>query len=174
MRFKVRLTLIVAALAAAALTGCEAGAYPLDIFPEMHYQESYRVQEPPFVQIPAGSVSTEGAEYVIAQAEMTNLDNPIPISAASLAAGSEIFRVNCSMCHGIGANGQSSVIGQFSAAGVRPPPSLLIGTAAVVSDGYLYGILTHGQVNMPSFQRLLTPQERWVVINFLRSLQEPA
>lgn len=174
MRFRVRLALIATVLAAAALTGCEAGAYPLDIFPEMHYQESYRVQEPPFVQIPPGSISTEGAEYVIAQAEMTNLDNPIPAGAASLAKGSEIFRVNCSMCHGAGADGQSAVVGQFSASGVRPPPSLLIGTATVVSDGYLYGILTHGQVNMPSFQKLLTPQERWVVINYVRSLQESA
>ena len=79
--------MLAAALASLTLTGCEVGAYPLDIFPEMHYQESYRVQEPPYVPIPEGSVPTSGAEYVIAQAEMTDLPNPIRLDDASIAGG---------------------------------------------------------------------------------------
>ena len=165
--------LLLAALASLVLTACESGAYPLDIFPEMHYQESYRVQEPPYAAIPVGSVPTAGAEFVLAQPEMTDLANPIQLDVDSIAAGSDLYAVNCAMCHGVSGDGISEVTGQFSAAGVRAPPSLLIGVAAVVSDGYLYGVLTHGQVNMPSFQKLLTPEERWLVINYLRSLQEP-
>ena len=167
-----RLGLLAAALASLTLAGCEVGAYPLDIFPEMHYQESYRVQEPPYAAIPDGSVPTSGAEHVIAQAEMTDLPNPVRLDPESVAAGAEVYRVNCAMCHGASGDGVSELTGQFSVAGVRPPPSLLTGVAAVVSDGYLYGVLTHGQVNMPAFQKLLTPQERWVVINYVRSLQE--
>lgn len=167
-----RLGLLAAALASLTLAGCEVGAYPLDIFPEMHYQESYRVQEPPYAPIPEGSVPTSGAEWVIAQAEMTNLANPVQLDADSVLAGEEVYAVNCAMCHGVAADGVSELTGQFSVAGVRPPPSLLIGTAAVVSDGYLYGVLTHGQANMPAFQKLLTPEERWLVINYVRSLQE--
>ncbi len=167
-----RLAVLAVAVLAVFLAGCEAGAYPLDIFPEMHYQESYRVQEPPYVAIPEGSVSTKGAEHVIPQPEMTNLGNPVASSAGTLIEGAEIYATNCTMCHGRDADGLSEVSEQFAAAGVRAPPSLLIGTAAVVSDGYLYGVLTHGQANMPSFQKLLTPNERWVVINYLRLMQE--
>ncbi len=172
LAFPARTGLFLAILASLALSACESGAYPLDIFPEMHYQESYRVQEPPYAAIPVGSIPTSGAEYVLPQAQMTNLANPIKLGADSIAAGAEVFRVNCAMCHGAAADGVSELTGQFSVAGVRPPPSLLIGTAAVVSDGYLYGVLTHGQANMPSFQKLLTAEERWLVINYLRSLQE--
>lgn len=167
-----RLGLLAAALASLTLTGCEVGAYPLDIFPEMHYQESYRVQEPPYAPIPEGSVPTSGAEYVIAQAEMTDLPNPVRLDETSIAEGHVVYAVNCAMCHGVAADGVSELTGQFTVAGVRAPPSLLTGVAAVVSDGYLYGVLTHGQANMPSFQKLLTPEERWQVINYLRSLQE--
>ena len=167
-----RLGLLAAALASLTLAGCEVGAYPLDIFPEMHYQESYRVQEPPYAAIPDGSVPTSGAEYVIEQAAMTDLANPIGLDADSAAAGQVVYSVNCAMCHGVAGDGVSELTGQFSVAGVRAPPSLLTGVAAVVTDGYLYGVLTHGQANMPSFQKLLTPEERWLVINYLRSLQE--
>ena len=39
------------------------------------------------------------------------------------------------------------------------------------SDGEIYWILTNGSGNMPRFGNLLTPEERWELILFIRSLQ---
>ena len=39
--------LVAAALAALLLTACEGGSYAVDIFPEQHYQQSYKSGEPP-------------------------------------------------------------------------------------------------------------------------------
>ena len=48
------------ALAVVALAACETGSYPVDIFPEMHYQQSFRVAEPPAIPIPEGQVPVDG------------------------------------------------------------------------------------------------------------------
>ncbi|SVA68605.1 uncharacterized protein METZ01_LOCUS121459, partial [marine metagenome] len=37
-------------------TACAQGTYPVDFFPEMHYQDSYHSQQPPRLDIPIGSV----------------------------------------------------------------------------------------------------------------------
>ena len=50
------------ALAAGLLAaGCSQGAYPLDIFYEMHYQPSYKAHEPPRLSPPASAVPWYGA-----------------------------------------------------------------------------------------------------------------
>ena len=55
----------------------------MDIFYEMHYQQTFKSQEPPSLSAPAGSV----AWY------------PPPQSTA-FNDGRHLFTVNCSMCHG--------------------------------------------------------------------------
>ena len=41
------LLLLLAVLSTALLMACSRGSYPLDFFQEMHYHQSYKVQEPP-------------------------------------------------------------------------------------------------------------------------------
>ena len=161
----------LAVLAGLLLTACESGAYPLDIFPEMHYQQSNRPGEPPLVQQVEGSVPTTGRESVVEFAQLTDQENPVEATLGSIVEGQELYRVNCAMCHGAEADGVSQVAPRFVNAGVRAPPNLREGLALLSPDGYIYAVVTHGIGNMPSQQRLLTPSERWAIVNYLRSLQ---
>ena len=77
--------------------GCTQGAYPVDIFYEMHYQQSYKSGEPPNLSAPAGSVAWF----------------PPPESTA-FVTGRHLFNVNCSMCHGSDAKGSASPQGPGS------------------------------------------------------------
>ena len=53
-----RLLLALAGLVAAlALAGCTSGTYPVDIFYEQHYQQSYKSHEPPRLEGVAGAVA---------------------------------------------------------------------------------------------------------------------
>jgi len=46
----------------------------------------------------------------------------------------------------------------------------LRGIVVKLTDGELYWKITHGVGKMPSFAGALTDEERWLVINHLRSL----
>ena len=51
----------LAIVAGMLAVGCSQGSYPLDIFYEMHYQPSYKVQEPPRLSPPASAVPWYGS-----------------------------------------------------------------------------------------------------------------
>jgi mono/diheme cytochrome c family protein len=169
------LTLAVAAVAAGLLVGCEVGSYPLDIFPEMHYQESYRTQEPPMVPTPQGSVPTTGKEIPPNLGQALAAANPLAGDADAVTAGKHLFYVNCSACHGLAGDGVSPVAQKYADAGGRAPPSLVAPDSAAVAsaDGFLYGIVTNGIGNMPGLWKILTPDERWAIITYLRTIQAP-
>ncbi len=170
-RARILLAAAVAVLAGFLLTACESGAYPFDIFPEMHYQQSNRPGEPPLAPRAEGSVPTTGRESLGDFAQSSVIENPVEATLESIVEGQELFRVNCSMCHGADADGDSQVAPRFANAGVRAPPNLREGVAMISPDGFIFAVITHGLGNMPSQQRLLTASERWAIVNYLRSVQ---
>jgi mono/diheme cytochrome c family protein len=178
MRFAFRrrfLALTVAVLGAALLAGCEVGNYPLDIFPEMHYQQSYRTQEPPMVPTPQGTVPTTGKEIPPNLAEAMGRENPFAGDADAVLTGAKLFSINCAACHGPAGDGNSPVARKFAASGVRPPPSLVAANsaAALSPDGFIYGVITNGIGNMPALWKILAPDERWAIITYLRTIRAP-
>ena len=187
MRTVARAIRLVAAVgsvlvATGLLAACETGNYPLDIFPEMHYQQPHRTAEPPFAGRPEGQVPfgppaarelpPAGAEPALTDfATALAAGNPVPSDDQSIERGHELFVINCAMCHGAGADGHSPTAEDFAEAGEKPPPSLLRDGLEQTPDGALFWTITNGVGQMPSFKRLLTAEERWTVINYIRSLR---
>lgn len=181
-------------LAAIALVGmaCSTGSYPVDVFTEMHYQQSYKSQEPPRLAPSDGSVPfTVGAERgqelttvslplkprePATQAEALALSNPVPNNTTTLEVGKKLFLTNCAMCHGIDGRGQSFMADTFASLGVNPPANLTAaGSIALTpTDSLAFWFISDGIVNMPSFRHLLTQEERWTVIHYLRFLSDQA
>ena len=89
---------------------------------------------------------------------------------ASAERGSAAYRVFCTACHGGGGVGD----GLVSQRGFPPPPSLLAGKSLQMKDGQLFHILTYGQGSMPPFAVQLSPDLRWDVVNYIRSIQQQA
>ena len=121
---------------------------------------------------PEGSVPVTGAEAPLTDFVATlNSDNPIPFESASVEAGRDLFVTNCSMCHGQNADGESYVASKFKQYQTKPPPSLRLQGVADKTDGALFWTISKGVGNMPSFTPLLTAEERWSLVNYIRSLQ---
>jgi putative copper export protein/mono/diheme cytochrome c family protein len=107
-----------------------------------------------------------GAES--AESGLLDRTNPIPPTAASLSAGERVYRQHCQACHGVTGAGDGP-----AAAMLRPRPSdLRVHMAAGHTDGQLYFWITEGFAGtaMPAYRTTLSEEERWHVLNFIRTL----
>ncbi|HEY0687380.1 MAG TPA: cytochrome c [Steroidobacter sp.] len=124
---------------------------------------------------PPNSVPTTGRETLPkpttekelfkAKEEAAVLRNPVPRSAESVARGESLYRINCVVCHGARGRGDGPVGRKFD----PPPVDLNKEHTQGQADGQLFFTLTRGRVAMPFYRDALSQQERWDVINYLRS-----
>jgi len=86
----------------------------------------------------------------------------------SVAAGAELFAAHCTSCHGAGGHGD----GPLAKALPLPPADLTAPHTALHTAGDLFWWLTHGKPPgvMPGFADRLAEEDRWDLINFLRTL----
>ncbi len=94
------------------------------------------------------------------------LVNPVEKTEAALARGQKVFGIFCTPCHGTRGLGDGPMIPSFS-----KPPSLLGEEARSLPDGQIFHIISRGQNKMGSHATQITPEDRWKVIHFVRSLQ---
>ena len=96
--------------------------------------------------------------------------NPIPPNAASIATGETLYQANCVACHGEGGKGDGPVGLTLS----PRPADLTVHTApGVHPDGQLYDWITNGfpgNNTMPAWRERLTNEERWHIVNYIRTL----
>jgi mono/diheme cytochrome c family protein len=57
------------------------------------------------------------------------------------------------------------------AADQTPPADYANPGVASLSDGQLYWVVTYGLGGMPPFGDLLTPDERWTLVQYVRQVQ---
>lgn len=154
------------------VTACYPGVYAVDVFPEMHYQPSYRPYEPPRLSAADSAVPITGKPIEPADfGAATELSNPVPPSLETSQRAETLFRVNCLPCHGPEGRGDGRIAQYFQSAQLPPPVDFASVRARSRSDGQLYFIIANGLGNMPSFGRLLTPDERWHLVYFIRGVQ---
>ncbi|MGY8770604.1 MAG: c-type cytochrome [Pirellulales bacterium] len=89
---------------------------------------------------------------------------------ASVARGQELYRIFCNCCHGATGKGD----GMVPQRGFPPPTSMLTGKSVQMKDGQLFHILTYGQGSMPEMATQVSLDERWDLINYVRTLQANA
>jgi len=93
--------------------------------------------------------------------------NPLPASEEVIAKGKQKFLTYCSPCHGNLAKGDSRLRGLFP-----NPPTLHSKKVRNWPDGRIYHVITYGQNSMPSYAKQVSREERWAVINYIRTLQK--
>ncbi len=100
--------------------------------------------------------------------------NPFPMSQASVVKGRTAFQQYCANCHGSTADGN----GRLAASLVPAPRNLVVVKSwgekpfiDYLSDARLYDSITNGVpgTSMQPWIQVLTDEERWSIINFLRS-----
>ena len=128
----------------------------------MDDQQSYKPYKAPVLSPPADAVPVTGREII---SQETELKNPVPATEASLSQGGTLFDTNCAMCHGQ----TSAERGPVGKKLVPPPPGIDHDMVTVLNDSTIFKAITFGFGRMPAFKDKLTPQERWSLVNYLRT-----
>lgn len=119
---------------------------------------------------PTKTIPTRGKEPAMTKEEAdTKMTNPVTATTESLRRGRWAFSKYCSACHGPDGKSQTPVAQKLTENGA--PLWDITLTAAARSDGYLYGLIRNGGMNMPAYGAQTTSLERWDIVNYLRSLQ---
>jgi len=130
----------------------------------MTEQFSYGFEQGPRLAAPDNAVPVQGPEVIAG--EPASL--PVPSSPNSLQRGKTLFGINCVQCHGITGVGNGAVGAFFT-----PKPFDLTGsTVQGLQDNELFVVITQGFGVMPPFAENLSPEERWDVINYVRTLKK--
>ena len=111
-------------------------------------------------------VSAFAAEEWKVPAEAAAVANPVKVTDAAVAAGQKSYGQFCQMCHGATGKGDGE-----AAAALTPKPASF-GSPAVAgqSDGALFHKITVGRGAMAPWKDVLTAEQRWQVVIYLRSL----
>ena len=90
----------------------------------------------------------------------------IPFTAATAKTGEAVYTKNCMSCHGNPTKGNSLK-------SLKPiPPDLSGAVTQKRTDGDLFYILNVGRLIMPSFKDILTDDQRWELIAYIRSFNK--
>ena len=96
--------------------------------------------------------------------------NPVAVTEFSLAAGQAIYKDRCSSCHGDNGDGNGRQAHLYS---VKPGNFTDSNRMDAQTDGELFWKITVGNKPMPKFQKMLTDEQRWEVVNFIRTFSHP-
>jgi mono/diheme cytochrome c family protein len=99
-----------------------------------------------------------------------NLKDPFPASPEIIAQGKDRFDKYCSHCHGASGQGDGSVvaIGNFP-----PPPAYNSPQLKNLPEGKMFHTIQYGKGMMGSHASQLTVEERWKIIRYVQTLQNP-
>jgi mono/diheme cytochrome c family protein len=102
--------------------------------------------------------------------DATTVKNPLVGNTTVLPDAKTIYMANCAPCHGDKGRGDGPV-----AANLTPKPadhsSALIQSE---TDGSLFWKMSEGRTPMPGYKKVFTDQQRWELINYIRSLAKTA
>jgi len=102
----------------------------------------------------------------VAPAAQTQKTNPVAANPASIDAGRKIYLQRCAKCHGEKGTGDGPDAKELN----LHPAKFNDSSIHDESDGALYWKITVGKKGMPDFGKRLSPNDRWNVINFVRTL----
>ena len=99
-----------------------------------------------------------------------NLRDPFPASPEIVEQGKVLFSKYCIHCHGANGQGDGTVV----TAGNFPPPPAYNGAALKnLPEGKMFHTLQYGKNMMGSHASQLTVEDRWKIIRYVQTLQNP-
>jgi len=102
------------------------------------------------------------AEGERAGRELTNPFHPTP---ATLDKGKALYETYCLVCHGEQGKGDGPI-----ASKIPPPPSYKSERLIGFLPGRFFQVVTLGSNKMPSYAAQLSPDDRWLIITYIRAV----
>jgi mono/diheme cytochrome c family protein len=110
-----------------------------------------------------GSVGEDGFPFKLSADAETRKKEIMEI----LDRGESRFNITCLPCHGKLGDGN----GMVALRGFRHPPTYHQDRLRNVPTSHFYDVMTNGFGAMPSYAEVVTPEDRWKIIAYIRALQ---
>jgi mono/diheme cytochrome c family protein len=111
-----------------------------------------------------GSVGEDGFPFKLSD----NLETRKKEIMEILDRGESRFNITCLPCHGKLGDGK----GMIALRGFRRPPSYHEDRLRNAPTSHFYDVMTNGFGAMPSYAEVMTPEDRWKIIAYIRALQQ--
>ena len=96
----------------------------------------------------------------------TQVKNPLePLTGKELEEAGRLFNINCAVCHG--AKGEANGPLAAKVGGVKN----IITASPGYSDGRIFFVMEYGQNNMGSYASQLSREQRWRIVQYIRTLE---
>ena len=95
-----------------------------------------------------------------------NVKNTVISNSSTLAETKKLYITNCGPCHGDKGRGDGP-----AAQGLNPKPA--DHTSAAVqgeTDGAIFWKLSEGRAPMPGYKKIFSDEQRWELVNYIRTL----
>ncbi len=92
--------------------------------------------------------------------------NPYEASTKNVSSGKKIYNINCKSCHGDAGMGNMLPLQPVAPSDLGSQAFLIQG------DGEIYYKINKGQGAMPTFEKTLSDEDKWMVIAYLRSFDK--
>ena len=114
------------------------------------------------------SYNTNAQNYNwVAPPSSDNLENPFKDNAKATNDGKIIFDQMCVLCHGLQGEGN----GEVGLTLEQKPANFLDLRVVNQTDGNIFWKITNGKAPMASYEDLLTDNQRWKLVNYIRELK---
>lgn len=97
-----------------------------------------------------------------------SLKNPFAGNQTATTEGKEIFSQMCVLCHGVKGQGN----GEAGLTLERHPANFLALNVSQQTDGAIFWKITNGKAPMATYFELLTDNQRWKLVNYIRELEK--
>ena len=143
----------------------QTNTYPVEIFSEMHYSQAYKSQEPPRIKASEKAVVfKDSSEQTLLISKKNHPYNEINAK--------NLYRVNCSMCHGTNLDGNGPVAEYIISEDAyapyeKSPPNLLESTNNYPSRLAMVGFIQQGLGPMPEYGKLLNESDIFEIVTYI-------
>jgi mono/diheme cytochrome c family protein len=188
------LGLLLAVIGVVAIAGFRGDHFthpPLELFPDMNYQDKVKDQQPSAF-FADGNSAREPIPGTVAE-EMPAVNDywatgkwdeahwgdgipvhdavdggrPLQIDDADMARGRERYTISCEPCHGASGDGQ----GITSKYGLNGAASYHVDRLRQETDGQLFDTITNGKGQMFGYGYNIAIDDRWRIVMYIRALQ---
>jgi mono/diheme cytochrome c family protein len=116
-------------------------------------------------------LKNDSASYI----QSASITNPLPaLNAKDNLEAARLYLINCAICHGDKLDGNGPLFkggdGPYQAA----PKNFMADDMKAMTAGTMFHSVTYGKGQMGSYASQLNPQQRWMIIHYIKEKQQLA
>jgi len=98
--------------------------------------------------------------------EAKKVTNPVLANETTLKTAKDTYMEYCTQCHGDTGKGDGTEAAMYK---TKPADFTDAHMMSEMTDGEIYYKMTEGRRPMPSFKKTLTEEQRWMLVNYVKT-----